>query len=525
MNKPSRRRSLRQSIHLYALGAAAVVVAYLAISQIGTSTSSARTETETVTAEWGVVQSTTSGTGNVEAGVDDDVNFATSGTLTDVAVHVGEHVSAGQILATLDPTSADLTLAQAKINLQEAETALTDAEDGDATTGSTGGSSTGSSASTDGTTGDTAEQVGSGSVDFVSDEVADTTTTTTTKTVTVPSKSGPTNPKSHTTTTASSSATAPSKGSGQTTSNTSSSSSTTVSATTIASDKLTVESDEQTVKSDELAVENTTLRAPVTGTIASLADTSPGESVSAGSSSSSSTSSDSSATSSSSDATTAGSLGGSDSSDSGSSSSGSGFAEIVNTNTLTMTVPFSESDISEIKVGQSATVTLDALTGVELAAKVSSISPTSTESDSVVSYDVTLTIDQTDSKVKPGMSASASVIINQAQGVTVPTEAVSGSGSTGTVTLDENGKHVTQQVIVGLRGTSRDEIASGLKANQQLIVTETLPSLGTSTTSTSSSGKSSTGTLGSSAGGFGSGGFSGAGGGRFSGGPPGGGAP
>jgi multidrug efflux pump subunit AcrA (membrane-fusion protein) len=523
MNKPFQRRSLRQSIHLYALGAAAVVVAYLAISQIGADTSSARTETETVTAEWGVVQSTTSGTGNVEAGVDDEVNFATSGTLNDVDVHIGEHVSQGQILATLDPTSAELTLAQARINLKEAETALTDAEDGDASTGSTGGSSTG------GVTADTAEQVGSGSTEFVSDQVADTTTmtTTTTKTVTAPSKSRPTKPKTETTTTTSSSASAPSGSStDRTTSDTTSSSSATVSATTIASDKLTVESDEQTVKSDELAVNDTTLRAPVSGTVASLADTSPGESVSAGSSASSSTSSDSSTTSSSSNAATAGSLGGSGSSGSGSSSSSSGFAEIVNTNTLTMTVPFSESDISEIKLGQSATVTLDALTGVELAAKVTSISPTATESDSVVSYDVTLTIDQTASKVKPGMSASASVIINQAQGVTVPTEAVSGSGSTGTVTLDENGKHVTQQVIVGLRGTSRDEIASGVKANQQLIVTETLPSLGTSTSTTSSSGTSGTGTLGgSSAGGFGSGGFSGAGGGRFSGGPPSGAAP
>jgi multidrug efflux pump subunit AcrA (membrane-fusion protein) len=267
----------------------------------------------------------------------------------------------------------------------------------------------------------------------------------------------------------------------------------------------------------------------VSGSIASLADTSAGESVSAGSSSGSSTSSSSdssSSTSSTSGATTAGSLGGSDSTGSDSSSSSSSFAEIVNTNALTMTVPFSESDISEIKVGQSATVTLDALTGVELAAKVSAISPTATESDDVVSYDVTLTIDQTDSKVRPGMSASASVVIDQADGVTVPNEAVTGTGSTGTVTLLENGKHVSQQVIVGLRGTLRTEIASGLKSGQQLIVTETLPALGTSTTS--STGASGTGTLGgTSSGGFGSGGF-GSGGGRFSGaggGPPGGGAP
>jgi multidrug efflux pump subunit AcrA (membrane-fusion protein) len=531
MNKPFHRRSLRHSVHLYVLGAAAVVVAILAISQLGTATSSARTETETVGSEWGVVQTTASGSGSVEAGVVDDVDFATSGTLNDVDVHVGEHVTKGQILATLDPTSAELTLAQAKISLEEAETAYTDAEDGIATTGSTGGSSS-TGSSSDGTSADTDEQVDPSSTDFVSDDVADTTTmtTTTTKTVTAPLRS---RPKTETTTTTSSSTPSESSGksSGDSSSTTSSSTSTTVSATTIASDKLTVESDEQTVKSDEEAVDDTILRAPVSGSIASLADTSAGESVSAGSSSGSSTSSSSdssSSTSSTSGATTAGSLGGSESTGSDSSSSSSSFAEIVNTNTLTMTVPFSESDISEIKVGQSATVTLDALTGIELAAKVTAISPTATESDDVVSYDVTLTIDQTDSKVRPGMSASASVIIDQADGVTVPNEAVTGTGSTGTVTLLENGKHVSQQVIVGLRGTLRTEIASGLKSGQQLIVTETLPALGTSTSTTSSTGASSTGTLGGrSSGAFGSGGF-GSDGGRFSGGgggPPGGGAP
>ena len=81
-----------------------------------------------------------------------------------------------------------------------------------------------------------------------------------------------------------------------------------------------------------------------------------------------------------------------------------------------MTVAFSESDISKVHVGQPATVTLDALAGVELAAHVSSISLVGTTSSSVVSYDATLTLDQNDSRVKPGMSASASVITGQARG-------------------------------------------------------------------------------------------------------------
>jgi membrane fusion protein, macrolide-specific efflux system len=88
------------------------------------------------------------------------------------------------------------------------------------------------------------------------------------------------------------------------------------------------------------------------------------------------------------------------------------------------------------------------------------------------------------------MSASASVIVGQAQGVTVPVAAVTGTGSIGTVTLVSNGKKTQQQVAVGLRGASRTQIVSGLKAGDELAVTTTLPPLtsATSTTATAGSG-------------------------------------
>lgn len=189
-----------------------------------------------------------------------------------------------------------------------------------------------------------------------------------------------------------------------------------------------------------------------------------------------------------------------------------------------MTVAFSESDISKIKVGQTANVTLDALTGVELAAHVSQISALGSTSSDVVSYDATLTIDQHDSQVKPGMSASASVITGQATGVNLPNSAVSGtSGTVAHVNVLKNGKTISTPVVVGVVGDDRTQIVSGLTAGQQVVVTETLPSLST----TASSGSSSTGTLGgtSSLGsgaarflGGGGGGFFGGGGGGFRGG-------
>jgi macrolide-specific efflux system membrane fusion protein len=171
-----------------------------------------------------------------------------------------------------------------------------------------------------------------------------------------------------------------------------------------------------------------------------------------------------------------------------------------------MTVALSESDVSKVKVGQPATVTLDALTGVELGAHVSAISTVGTASSSVVSYNATLTLDQSDLRVKPGMSASASVIVSQGQGVTVPNSALSGTGSIATVTLDKNGKKTQQQVAVGLRGDSRTQIVSGLSAGDQLAVTTTLPPL---TSATSTTPSSSSGTLGGTTvrpGGFGGGG-------------------
>jgi macrolide-specific efflux system membrane fusion protein len=187
-----------------------------------------------------------------------------------------------------------------------------------------------------------------------------------------------------------------------------------------------------------------------------------------------------------------------------------------------MTVALSESDISKVKVGQPATVSLNALAGVELAAHVSAISTVGTSSSGVVSYNATLTLDQTNSQVKPGMSASASIVIGQAQGVNVPNSAITGTGSIATVTLDKNGKQTHQQVAVGLRGTSRTQIVSGLSAGDQIAVTTVLPPLTSGTSTTSSTGSGTLGGtgvrpgggFGGGGGGFGGGGLGGAGGAR-----------
>jgi len=188
---------------------------------------------------------------------------------------------------------------------------------------------------------------------------------------------------------------------------------------------------------------------------------------------------------------------------------------------MDVVVPFTESDIGKVKVGQSATVTVDALADLELAAQVTNVSLLATTSGSVTSYDVTVDLDQADDQLKPGMSATVDVVVSQAQGaVSVPSTAISRTGGTTTVTVLRNGKDVVTPVTTGVVGDSTTQILSGVTSGEQIVIV-TRSNLGSSSgTASSTLGGSTSGTLGTGTGG--SAGFGGgAGGGAPSGGPPG----
>ncbi len=136
MNHDRSRRSARPW-YIISLAAVAAAVIILGVTQLGSPTSSAaRTSKETVAAENGVVQATVSGSGEVEPGISDTLNFGTSGTLQTVNVTVGEHVNKGQLIATLDPSAAELTLKEAEVTLTEAKDNLAAVKAGDSTASS-----------------------------------------------------------------------------------------------------------------------------------------------------------------------------------------------------------------------------------------------------------------------------------------------------------------------------------------------------------------------------------------------------
>ncbi len=174
----------------------------------------------------------------------------------------------------------------------------------------------------------------------------------------------------------------------------------------------------------------------------------------------------------------------------GSTSAGSsgvnGFIILTNLNSLQIKASVAEADIASLVVGQAANITFDAVSRSRATGTVLSIAPlnnASSGSGSVQSYTVLFGLDQTPDGVKPGMTAQVSVTTAQVQGVlSVPATALTQRGPFYTVTLKpakptDQGKQV--RVTVGLQGDSRVEIKSGIKAGAEVVLRTTTSSTST----------------------------------------------
>jgi multidrug efflux pump subunit AcrA (membrane-fusion protein) len=471
----------------YLLAALCVGAIVAAVLVVGPSSGTASATGRTITVGEGVVQATVSGSGNIQAATQLDLGFKTSGVVTQIYVHQGQHVTEGQLLAELNPDSAEVTLEQARASLQAAEASLVQQEetDGEGSSGS-GSSGTGARHAT----------ASAASVDDVSYSPPTTSTparTAPTEAATTPAHTAPTAHKPKRT------------GAGE------ESSATTAKATlspalreaNIASARAAVKSDRLTVQSAEEALSDTKLFAPTTGTIVSLSGE-VGEAVSASGTTRASSSSSGSGSSGSGSSSSAASAFGASSAATGSSESGSSssssFAVLSDLSSMQLVVPLSESEVVNVRDGQPATVTIEALEGLKLAAHVVSVATLPTSSGGVVSYDVTFQLDQLESGLKPGMSATAEVVVKQAEGVNVPTSAI----ATDTVTVVHDGTQTRRRVVTGLAGNSSTIILSGLSAGEQIILPVTRSS--STTSGLLSRLGSRTGTLGGAAGGLGGGG-------------------
>ena len=148
-----------------------------------------------------------------------------------------------------------------------------------------------------------------------------------------------------------------------------------------------------------------------------------------------------------------------------------GFIVLTNVGGLQVTAGFSESDVAKISVGQSASMAFTALPNALGDAKVSAVALLPTTSSGATTYTVTFQLTGKVAGLKPGMTATATVIVaDSPNAISVTSRAVTTRGTRTTVNVvtTVGGKKVETPttVLVGIVGDSSDEILSGLKVGQ-----------------------------------------------------------
>ncbi len=363
--------------------------------------STAQAQSRSTPVRRATVTETIAAAGTLASSYTGAANFSSAGKVTSIDVKVGDVVSAGQKLATIDSTQAAKQLQVAKANLAVAQDSLDSAEDAEDTPATGQNSQNGTQSA----------------------------------------------------------------------------------ANSVTSAQAKLDQAQLDVQTAQETLDNTTLYAPGAGTVTAVNGT-VGQQSSSGSASSSAGSSPSSS------GSGQGGQGSSSSAASSSSSSGSsGFITITNMTGLVVNTSVAEIDVSKVKAGQKATVTLNALPDKPVQATVSSVNLTPTTSGSVVSYGAQLALTDPPDGLRPGQSASVVITVASADNaLSVPAAAVTTAGNTNVVTVQENGRNVTRQVQVGLRGESTVQITSGLTEGENVVLTGTSSATGTGRTGTGTGG-------------------------------------
>ncbi|HXM56794.1 MAG TPA: biotin/lipoyl-binding protein, partial [Candidatus Dormibacteraeota bacterium] len=417
------------------------------------------------------VRSAVSGTGTVTPVKQQAVNFAVGGTLAEVDVNVGDHVTKGQTLGRLDTTQLQQALDQANNSLTTAQAQLNATVNGNAIVQAQHSLANAqqSLADTQAQVNLTNQQDGQQLTSDTAQRDQDQTTLTNAQGAATQCHANPPQPtqqnpipcsdKDQAVTQAQNTVNADTnkiqqdnnkiasdKLSGQRSINQANNSVTQAQdqltsqtiqrPATIAQQQASIATAQSNVDTAQRNLNNGTLTAPFDGTVLAI-NSQVGDGVSGGGSSS--TAASSSSTSSGGTGGTggtggAGSTGGGGSTSS--SSSSGGFIQLGDLSGFEVMAPFAEADAARVQANQTATVTFDAVTGLTLPAHVLSVAQVATVVSNVTNYQATLVLDQVDQRLKSGMTANASVVVQNAQNVlTLPNSVISRIGGTSFVTL------------------------------------------------------------------------------------------
>ncbi len=166
-------------------------------------------------------------------------------------------------------------------------------------------------------------------------------------------------------------------------------------------------------------------------------------------------------------------------------SNGTVLATII-TNQQLAEISLNEIDVAEIKVGQKVSLAFDAVDELSLTGQVYEVDTIGTVSQGVVNYTVKISLDSQDSRIKPGMSVTASIITDSKLNVLViPTSAIKISQGVNYVEIPDDTEipaqisntsislqkpFVKQQIEVGSSSGTYSEILNGVVEGDKIVL-------------------------------------------------------
>ncbi|MDQ6857978.1 MAG: biotin/lipoyl-binding protein [Chloroflexota bacterium] len=154
-----------------------------------------------------------------------------------------------------------------------------------------------------------------------------------------------------------------------------------------------------------------------------------------------------------------------------SGTSATGFIVIANTGTMALHGTIGEADVVKLKIGQVATVTVDAVGTAKMTGKVASLDPVATIASGVPVYGIDVAIDLPSQAVKPGMSGTANVILASSPNtLTVPNLAVKTASGRRYLTLLKDGQAVDTDVTFGISNDTVTEVLTGVQEGDVVVL-------------------------------------------------------
>ena len=152
-------------------------------------------------------------------------------------------------------------------------------------------------------------------------------------------------------------------------------------------------------------------------------------------------------------------------------SAGTQAAQLADLSQLYVDVPISEVDIPHIQLDQTAELVFDAFFEKTFTGKVVEIDHVGDARTGVVSYRVTIALDDGQDQIKPGMTAGVTILTEERQNVfTVPSQALTTYQGKDVVYVLRDNMPVPVEVSVGSYSNEKFEITKAEIEEGELII-------------------------------------------------------